>query len=349
MQELITHYTELYKDFNYSIRKRAFFKKYINRTLSRVADESSTNESNFSELFKFQYITDLEETSYFEDRRNLIKDYKKHLKKNLLKEIFDPEIIRSFNRIFLNESLQCLDRSIYWFLNYCRNLDGSSLNANIQNLYYSEFFIHLSIGRFLGLAYTWVNELDTLFKIYLEKSGNYPTKSFEKNLKINVALSDKGGGMHNLIYVQTRYHIRNHIDMPESTVSKWFEPHYIKSVLKKEREEYIYDISNPRNNPWDKLHERFSKEYRNLCFLEGFNHYDVNNGGEAEYIYSKYLDWGYREHHIGILIRWMANRLKDMNAEYKINQILTYLEEFDRGLYPESLEQRIIMMRSWFT
>lgn len=216
----------------------------------------------------------------------------------------------------------------------------------MQNFYYSELFIHLSISRFLGLAFTWIPDLGLLFKVQIAKVSNNSSKSFEENMKIKVNISS-GGGMHKMIIVQIRNHIDENIILLSPILACWFSPSYITSMLKKVREDHVYDISKSQNNPWISLNKIYAKTCRELCFLEGLDTYAYLDPEFYEFCYGEYEDseeyynWGHREHMLGILMKWMADRLKEINAEYKIREIFGYLNDFDKGLYPDSMERTI--------
>lgn len=155
--ELESYYKDLYKvHFQHPFQlENSFFKKFYFDAFENFAQKWSNKDNDFNELFVVPWpIDNCFNEDYLNKRSKLKKLFKKNLKDTWKGEFTDKDFIKSLNIKFLNESIICLDRSIYWFLNYCRNLDGDSLNAKLQNLYYSEFFIHLSIGRFLGLAYT---------------------------------------------------------------------------------------------------------------------------------------------------------------------------------------------------
>jgi len=278
----------------------------------------------------------------------LLSEFKNLIRNNYQLEIIDSTIIQTINQYLLNESFACLERSIYWLLNYYRNLDGYSLNSKLQNLYYSELFIHLSIARYLGLAYTWISNLNLPIKTQIQKISNDPTKRYEENMKIKVSINPKMGGMHTAIFISIRQHIEENIDLPNSTVSQWFKPSYITSIFKEEREKVIYDISSGQNDPWHFAHHGVANEYSNYCFLDGGNRYFMGDPEVDEYISDKYADWGYREAHIGDLIKWMIERTKIVKAKRFLNKTIEKINSFDNGLYPKPIKEMKSILLNWF-
>ena len=287
--------------------------------------------------------------NFNQSRSNLRKKFLKLCKTSLPNEITKPTTIKTLNKYSLNESLICLDRSIYWLLNYYRNRDGYCLNSKIQNLYYSEFFMHLSISRFLGLAFTWISEINLPIKIQIEKINDDTTKSLENNMKMNVIIRPSMGGMHDTTFIQIRSHINQNIDLPDSSIAQWFKPSVLTSLMKDERVESVYDISLARNDPWYFAHHSVASEYNSYCFLDGRGKYFTNDLDADEYILKKYGDWGYKEDHIGTLIKWMIDRLKGLNAKRKIRQISKSIKNFDDGLYPDTLREPKSILLEWLS
>jgi hypothetical protein len=348
LQELVSYYAEIYKTFTPIAEDKHFFiKPYFTRNFEDFARNNSTLSTNFSSLFELPDFNQINDLDYMQSRSRLRREFIRLCKTSFSHEIIEPLKIEGLNTYFLNESLTCLDRSIYWLLNYYRNRDGFCLNAKIQNLYYSEFFIHLSISRFLGLAYTWISKINLPIKIQIEKIRNDSTKSLNHNMKINVTIRPPIGGMHETTFVQIRNHIKQNIDLPDSEVSLWFEPSFITSLSKNEREEFVYDISVGVNNPWHSAHHSLAEEYNTYCFLDGGKNYYTNDPNGDEYIDNKYRDWGYRDAHIGILVKWMIERLKALNAKRKLKQIKEILEGFDGGLHPDIVREAKSILLNW--
>lgn len=351
LQEIDNYYCNLYKTLNpIGMQKHYYLKRFYEKHIQKIANISENGIKDFSFLFNQPDITQINDRNYFQSRVQLRSEFKNILKKKYPPEITDATIIKTINQYLLNESLICLDRSIYWFLNYYRNMDGYSLNTKLQNLYYSEFFIHLSIARYLGLAYTWISELNLPIKTQIQKINDDSSKKFEENMKIKVSINPKIHGMHETIFLQIRYHIEENIDLPISTVSQWFEPSYITSIFKDERETVVYDISRGQNDPWYfSAHKNLANEYSNYCFLDGGNQYYKGDPDIDQYIYDKYADWGYREAHIGDLIKWMTERLRAIKANRILKIITENITNFDDGLYPNSLREPKSILLKWFT
>lgn len=157
-----------------------------------------------------------------------------------------------------------------------------------------------------------------------------------------------GGGMHKAIYIELRKFIKDNITIPDSIVSKWFNPNYFYSLLKEERELHVYDISRLENNPWSHFNEKNAKEYRNFCFLDEIRGIPHQTFEEGEYLSQEYGDWGYREHHIGIFIEWMTERLKNIDAGRDIERIKNRIKNFNDGLYPRTMLRPKQILYNWF-
>ncbi len=351
LQEIDDYNSNLYKTLNpIGMQRHYYLKPYYERHFQKFADINENGIKDFSSLFYQPDITEINDKNYLQSRGQLKREFKNLLKQKFQPEITDASVIKTINQYLLNESLICLNRSIYWFLNYYRNMDGFSLNPKLQNLYYSELFIHLSIARYLGLAYTWISELSLPIKTQIQKINNDPSKSYEENMKIQVVIAPKISGMHETIFIQVRYHIEENIDFPTSTISQWFEPSYIASIFKDERETVVYDISSGQNDPWYfSVHKGLAEEYSNYCFLNGEKEYYTGDPDVDQYIYDKYGDWGYREAHIGGLIKWMTERLRAIKANGILRTIAKNIKNFDVGLYPNSFKKPKSILLKWFT
>lgn len=344
--ELVEYYRGLYPTLNFRAEDRAYLKTYFQNLFSNYANSISTSTKNYNMLYRVPDLHEYGDPNYLKLMSQLKKEFKDRCKKGLPKEITDIDIKRSFGKSFLNESLTCLDRSIYWFLNYKRNMDEFSLNSKIQNLYYSEFFIHLSIARFIGLSYTWIKEFGSPIKLQFIKINDLSSNTFEEKIKIESSFNVKGG-MHQTIFIQIRYHIEQNVDLLKSVVSEWLEPTYMTSLIQNERENFVYDISRSVNNPWHNAHRALSEEYRNWCFLDGGNRYLNGIEENDTYIHEKFGNWGYREAHVGNLIKWMFERLKEIGAIRKINQMKRLINGFDEGYYPDSVNEAKLILLSW--
>ena len=110
MDELINYYKEIYREITELNRNRLYFKIYYYEILNELARNKSTSDFNYSVLFNYPREEDLHNRGSFQSHNNLKKKFKKEIKTILLNEIQNPDLIREFNKIFLNESLDCLDR-----------------------------------------------------------------------------------------------------------------------------------------------------------------------------------------------------------------------------------------------
>ncbi len=96
------------------------------------------------------------------------------------------------------------------------------------------------------------------------------------------------------------------------------------------------------------MNKEIARKYRNINFLNGQDSIPASSEGHAEFLYDAYGDWGYREHHVGTLIQWMFNKLNDIQAVKKIKEIKTFINNFNSGLYPNSVNQVKKTLLSWF-
>ena len=187
MSEIDEYYSKIYKSLNpIGMVKAYYLKRFYGDRINKYADISENGIKDFSYLFGIPSIAQIYDKKYFSSRKQHVREFKNLIKDSYPEEITEAGTIKVVNGYLLNESLACLNRSIYWLLNYYRNIDGYSLNSKLQNLYYSEFFIHLSIARYLGLAYTWISKLSLPIKTQILKISSDSSKTYEENMKISV-------------------------------------------------------------------------------------------------------------------------------------------------------------------
>lgn len=326
-----------------------FFKHYIRKSLDQILKDLDVKGSIFDfDPMDYKGLSNEEKAKKGQEFEKLKKTFKSSIEKNITK----PDEVDTLNLIFLTESISCLDNAIYWFLNYKLNCSRFTRKAGMQSLYYSEFFALNSIAEFLGIAINYQEELNEPYKICRFRQKTNP------HLQIRIEPFNSSGHAGRFNVVKDFFNQK--IDLSDSIdLNEWFNNGNVKSLLKSQRETYVYDISDKSNYPWNFSYYPNNEKYimeeerKNYCFLNGdelYSNQDISDddpSGFYDYITLIYSNWGYEEHHIGTLIKWMIQRLHNINAKSYINRTKDILENFMPDNRPDEIKAPIEIIISW--
>ena len=346
IEEINNYYKSIYKKVGKPLVKDPFFKTLFTKKIAKFSEQITDEDNDFNSLFEIPEYTNASDSDYLIAQSKLRTQLKKRVQKEFPKNFSEPAKVEGINIIFLRECLNCLNRSIYWLLNYYRNLDEFNFHSKVQNLYYSELFVHLAISRYLGYALTWISETKSAITIKRVKTSSSSDQFCENH---SISLNYKGeGGTHEAIFVKLRYLIRDEVELPESFVKVWLQPYFKPSLIKEDRISFVYDISDPINDPLHPALKPYVKDIGSFCFLDGYSEYDDGSEAATEWISDTYGAWGYKEEHISNLIKWMIEQLEIINANWHLREISNYIDNFNCGLYPENMKKTISIIQSWF-
>lgn len=203
------------------------------------------------------------------------------------------EILQSF----LTESAIALERSLYWYFNHRLNLQFHFEVSSRQSLYYSELNAIISLSRFLGRALTRV--LPSSLGLHIQTTVNWKVRPPTINLHW------RRGGRHHLDHYQLLKDSIDEfsfvLDRCKLAISGLEEP-----LLKENREDAVYELYH---DIFQSIREGPSLQRTDFSFLGTISVQELEDkirghqGDERDDILDAYSEWGYRESHIGALLR----------------------------------------------
>jgi len=227
----------------------------------------------------------------------------------------NPNLVSKIAYSHLIESLYCLERSIFWFFNYKYNITETFEAAGMQALYYSNFFIKVSVQRFLGIS-----------TIHTKYIGKVIINIDWGNAKVEISTKGGWSADHKKV-TNDFFELMKNVDLTEfpevyglfqtnsDTLSKFtgIPTEQINrdhsDYLRKARMDYVYDFTTGPESYND------GSEYYATSFVP-----DIYGG------------WGINEHFIGCLMKFLIENLKEIGSLktylLTLNQKIDGPEEF---------------------
>ncbi len=206
----------------------------------------------------------------------------------------------------LTKSSIALEKSVYFFLNYRYNREGSFHWASRQSEYYAEFFAVIALSRFLGLAITYVPLI-----------GQLQTEvDWEKGVvNIKIRNTKHGGHLDQFNLLKSR-HVQ--FDFLDDSIKEGFRKSD-KFLLTSERISRVYEFGRKSNV----FHLTGNKQGVSLCFLGGLDgesikQIEIDSEDDSKLadfeddLMDKYADWGYAEYNIGVYQKQVIDFLKSI-------------------------------------
>jgi hypothetical protein len=234
----------------------------------------------------------------------------------------------------LMESIESLERSIFWFFNYRLNNKQGFTAPALQAEYYSEFFALIGISRILGIAVTHV----PIFGPVLTEV-NWKTKRVHyRPITVRSAhvahLQHLGRSIDKFSFVPD--HIKIRLDEFRPDANKEFKDDdeiISKFLLTDERETYVYEFSVS-----SRVYSDIVGGAQNFCFLGGEHgkgviepYSDTDSYEHARAVHDAYADYGYPEDNIGEAMKFIIMLLKEIDrrdVQRSLSWIRTKIDNF---------------------
>ncbi len=216
----------------------------------------------------------------------------------------------------LMESMESMERSIFWFFNYRFNRKHGFIAPSVQSEYYSEFFALIGISRVLGIAVTHVPFFGPVLTDLNWKTRELHFRPITVHSAHIAHMSHLGRNIDRFPFIPDTVKIRLDEFRPEGKREYKDDDEIVsKFLMTDDRESYVYEF-----NVSSRVYSDISLESRSFCFIGGDNGkgiiaptYGTDEGQYNEKVRDRYADYGFLEENIGSHLKTLINLLKDMS------------------------------------
>lgn len=302
-----------------------------------------------------KYLKETYNVTYPINMEALGKDkYKSQLKKLVEIRKQDLQIIKIADDIsstdilasMMTETILGLKRGIYYFLNYRYNIRQGWEIAAILPKYYSEFFLTVAIGRYMGQSLSYLNEPFKRTRIDVDWS--------KKIVKLHTRIGSGNGG-HNLQFnASAKWSLSYLTEKAKNIYGRVIGGNSM--LFKNERERDFYEMkeigADVFDIMWYDVDKRVSelKRWSTLSFIAGRLSIPTSTAEESEHIEDMIANGGYEEAYIGTLMRFLLNEIKEiakLNDKYLevLNHLKIAIKTTEKlGLKDDMGKQKLIEM-----